>query len=108
MEPYTPTRWEKLDRFGGKTRGHTLIRKFGSVVLGHAEPYRGGGPKFMANGIMEYSRGWWVTVEGLDPLSYKHRVKTKQEARKLIERLYKQRRANNADDESKTGAHRED
>jgi len=81
MEPYTPTRWEKLDRFGGKTRGHTLIRKFGSVVLGHAEPYRGGGPKFMANGIMEYSRGWWVTVEGLDPLSYKHRVKTKQEAR---------------------------
>jgi len=43
----------------------------------------------MTNGIMEYKKGWWVTVDGLDPLTYKHRAKTKQQARKRIEKLFK-------------------
>ena len=80
----TGTRWVKLERFGSLDRGKALIRHGDNKTLGTAEPYRGGGMMKMVDGEMHYPKGWWITVNGLDPMSYTHMAKTLKSAKRLI------------------------
>lgn len=52
---------------GKKARGRSLIHTRSGTVLGHVEPYRGGGSQVMTDGKLEYVKGWWVTVIDCKP-----------------------------------------
>ena len=56
------THWINKIGDGAKVRGMSLIHTQSGDILGHAEPYRGGGSQYKKNGNIEYKKGWWVTI----------------------------------------------
>jgi len=90
------THWIAMIGMGKKLRGKTLVHTRSGTHLGHAEPYRGGGPKEMVDGEMHFKKGWWVTVldcampfkcEGFYAKEYCTHRKTLEDAENIIREL---------------------